>query len=161
MRRMLRRHLVTSLFALSLSLSASACGGGGGADETGKFVGAWTFQSGALAPMCLGSTLAPFDLAGLPVTFAKVDASTISLTINPQCSVKFTVSGDHATAPAGQMCTLDLGGTLGTQPIMVTKWTLALSGDQIDNDIAGSASICTAAGTALLVRGTSDAGAGG
>lgn len=160
MRRMLRRHLLTSLFALS-AVAVSCGGSGGGGDDTAKFVGAWTFQSGELAPMCLGSTLAPFELTGLPVTFAMVDVSTISLTINPQCSVKFTVSGSHATAPAGQMCTLDLGGSLGTQPIMITKWTLALSGDQIDNDIAGSASICTAAGTAVLARGASDAGAGG
>ncbi|HVX94101.1 MAG TPA: hypothetical protein VHK47_04235 [Polyangia bacterium] len=158
---MLRRHLLTSLFALSVVAVSCGGSGGGGGDGTAKFVGAWTFQSGELAPMCLGSTLTAFDLMGLPVTFAKVDASTISLTINPQCSVKFTVNGDHATAPAGQMCTLDLGGTLGIQPIMITKWTLALSGDQIDNDIAGSASLCTAAGTAVLARGTSDAGAGG
>jgi hypothetical protein len=157
MRAMLRKHVLTSVFGLScLSVLAASCGGGG--DGTTKFVGAWTFESGELTATCAIGAPPPFSLAGLPVTFARVDDSTISLTINTQCTVKFAVDGDHATAAANQMCTLDVG-SLGPQNIAVTKWTLSLSGDRIDNDIAGMASICTAAGTAVLVRGTPDAGA--
>jgi hypothetical protein len=159
MRHMPRKHLLTSLFALSLfSTLPASCGGGG--DQTTKFVGAWTFESGELAATCAIGSPPPFSLAGLPVTFAKVDDSTISLTINAQCTVKFAVDGNHATVAANQMCSLDVG-SLGPQNISIMKWTLSLSGDHIDNDIAGTASICMAAGTAVLVHGTPDASAGG
>jgi hypothetical protein len=62
------------------------------------------------------------------------------------------------TVEPKQTCTLDVGA-LGPQTVAIDKWTLALSGDQIDNDIAGSIFICTASGTAVLVRGGSDGGA--
>jgi hypothetical protein len=40
MRRMLRRHLLTSLFALSVVAVSCGGSGGGGGDGTAKFVGA-------------------------------------------------------------------------------------------------------------------------
>jgi hypothetical protein len=118
-------------------------------------------MSGQLTPTCLTMALSPFDLTGLNVTFAKVDDSTISLTANAGCVVHFHVSGNQATVAASQTCALDVGGALGMQSIAITKWTLTLSGDHMDADIAGTASICTAAGTAVLVKGVSDAGVGG
>jgi hypothetical protein len=148
--------LFVSLVSLTL---APSCGGGG--DQTTKFVGQWTFASGTLTPVCPVAGLPNFDLKGLNVTFQKVDNSTISLTLNTTCVVKFTVSGSKATAVAGQMCGLDLGAPLGMQSIAVTTWTLSLVGDHIDATIAGKASICSAMGTATLVRGTTDGGVGG
>jgi hypothetical protein len=111
--------------------------------------------------MCLLAGLPPYDLTGLNVSFTKVNDSTISLTINAGCAVSFQVSGNQATAAAGQMCALDLGPPIGMQSIMITTWTLALSGDHIDAAIAGAAVGCKAAGTGVLVRGTSDGGTGG
>jgi hypothetical protein len=156
---MLGRRLPSTLsilFVTSLLTLAPSCGGGG--DQTAKFVGPWTFSSGALMPMCKAITGVPtFNLAGLNVTFDKVDNSTISLTLNTGCVVKFKVSGSKATAEAGQMCALDLP-TLGPVSVGIQTWTLTLTGDHIDNTIAGVALVCTATGTAVLVRGTTDAG---
>src|SRR5260221_5382678 len=100
----------------------------------------------------------PFSLTGLRVVFTKADDSTISLGIGAACTVKFKVSGDRATVESNQTCTLDVGA-LGPQTVAIDRWTLALSGDQIDNDIAGSILTCTASGTAVLMRGGSDGGA--
>jgi hypothetical protein len=140
---------------LALAVTPS-CGGGGG-DQTVKFLGTWTFSSGQLTPMCALITT-PFSLTGLPVVFTKVDDSTISLGIGAACTVKFKVAGGKATVEPKQTCTLDVGA-LGPQTVAIDKWTLSLSGDQIDNDIAGSILICTASGTAVLMRGGFDGGA--
>jgi hypothetical protein len=135
---------------------APSCGGSGG-DQTVKFLGAWTFSSGQLTPMCALITT-PFSLTGLPVVFTKDDDSTISLGIGAACTVKFKVAGAKATVEPNQTCTLDVGA-LGPQTVAINRWTLTLSGDEIDNDIAGSILICTASGTAVLMRGGPDGGA--
>jgi hypothetical protein len=137
---------------------APSCGGGSAGDQTTNFVGAWTFKSGALTPICPIPGLSPFDLTGLNLTLTKVDDATISLKINAACDVHFRVSGASATALPAQTCTLDLGGALGPQSVAVTSWTLKIVGDEIDCTIAGRASLCSASGTAVLVRGTTDAG---
>jgi hypothetical protein len=147
-----------ALAALLSSTLAASCGGGGG-DQTKSFVGPWTFASGALVPMCGAIQGVPtFNLAGLNVTFAKLDDSTISLMLGSGCAVKFHVSGSMASAASGETCTLDVGPPLGQTSIAITKWTLALTGEHIDAMIAGTAFPCTATGTAVLVRGTTDAG---
>jgi hypothetical protein len=157
----LRSRLVFSLIALA-SAAAPSCGGGGGGDQTTNFIGAWRFSSGQLATTCLGSPMAPLDLTGGPVTITKVDDGTIMLTLTgTACMVKFHVSGNQGSAPPNQLCPLDLGGSLGMQSITFTKWALSLSGDNIDNDITGTASVCMASGTAVLMRDTPDAGTGG
>jgi hypothetical protein len=157
----LRARLVFALLALA-SATTTSCGGGGGGDQTTNFTGAWRFSSGQLAPICLGSPLAPLDLTGGPVTITKVDDGTIVLTFtNTACMVKFQVSGNQGSAPPDQLCALDLGGSLGMQTITITKWTLSLSGDHIDNDVSGTASVCVASGTPVLVRDTPDAGTSG
>jgi hypothetical protein len=155
-RTLLSAVLLTSVVAL---MAIPSCGGGGG-DQTVKYVGTWTFSSGELTPTCtLLAGVKPFSLAGLTVMFAKVDDGTISLGIGAACTVKFKVSGTNATVEPMQTCTLDVGAPLGTVMVGIQSWTLTLSGDQIDNMIAGSvAGICTASGTAVLERGASDAG---
>jgi hypothetical protein len=146
------------LAALLAFVAAPSCGGGSAGDQTTNFVGPWTFQSGALTPVCPIPGLSPFDLTGLNLTLTKVDDATISLKINAACDVHFRVSGTSGTALPGQTCALDLGGALGMQSVAVTSWTLKIVGDEIDCTIAGKASICSASGTAVLVRGTTDAG---
>jgi hypothetical protein len=148
------------LALLAALAAAPSCGGGDGGDQTAKFVGAWTFQSGELTPVCVIGALMPFSLAGLNVSFTKIDASTLSLMINAACNVHFHVNGSKATVAANQTCTLDVGGAFGMQMVGIKTWTLTLSGDHIDNTIAGNVAgdVCTATGTGVLVRGTSDAG---
>ena len=151
---------VSTLFALTTVMLAPACGGGGGGDQTTKFVGAWTFASGELTPTAGCPISAPFSLKGLSVVFAKVDDSTISLGIGTACTVKFKVSGANATVEPKQTCTLDVGA-LGPMSVAIVTWTLALSGDQIDNTIEGSIFVCEASGTAVLTRGAPDGGTHG
>jgi hypothetical protein len=134
------------------ALAASSCGGGGGGDQAAKFVGAWTFASGALTPMCPVPGLQPLDLTGGPVVFEKVDDATLSATFNATCNITFRASGNTAMAAPGQSCTLDLGAPLGPQTIQITTWTLTLAGDRINCTIAGSGSVCTAMGTGVLAR---------
>jgi hypothetical protein len=147
----------STFFALTTLMLTPACGGGGGGDQTTKFVGPWTFSSGELTPTAGCPISTPFSLKGLPVTFAKVDNSTISLGIGTACTVKFTVSGANATVEPKQTCTLDVGA-LGPMSVGIDTWTLALTGDQIDNTIEGSILICKASGTAVLTRGVPDGG---
>ncbi|HTA19006.1 MAG TPA: hypothetical protein VK989_06920 [Polyangia bacterium] len=138
---------------------APSCGGGGSGDQTTKFVGPWTFSSGELTPTATCPITTSFALKGIAVTFAKVDDSTISLGIGAACTVKFTVTGAKATVEPNQTCTLDFGAPLGAVAVAVKTWTLALSGDTIDNMIVGVAGgFCTASGTAVLTRGAPDAG---
>jgi hypothetical protein len=151
---------VFSLLALAFA-AAPSCGGSGGGDQTTNFIGAWRFSSGQLAATCLGSPQAPFDLTGGPVTITKVDDGTITLTLtDTACMVKFQVSGNQGSAAPNQLCTIDVGGSLGMQTITITKWTLSISGDHVDNDITGTASVCMASGTGVLMRDTADAGKG-
>jgi hypothetical protein len=157
--RSLPLALVVSLALGALVLSS--CGGNSG-DQTTSFVGPWTFSSGTLTPNCpiLGASAPPnFDLAGLNVTFAKVDDTTIRLTLNVSCVVNFNVSGGKGTVAANQACALDVP-KLGMVSVAITSWTLTLTNDHIDCTIAGSAesNLCTAIGTATLVRGTTDGG---
>jgi hypothetical protein len=145
---------------LVVALGAQSCGSSASGDQTTKFVGSWAFSSGSLSPTCIGQQISSFDLTGLPVEFTKVDDATISLAIGTGCTLMFHASGNSASVEAGQTCTLDLGDPLGMQSIMVTKWTLVVSGDEIDATIAGTASVCTAAGTGVLARRATDGGAG-
>jgi hypothetical protein len=148
--------LLVSLAALA---AAPSCGGGSPAPQTDKFVGVWTFQSGMLTPMCPIAGVMPVSLVGLPVTFAQLDSTTLSLTLNASCVIHLKVNGATATVAAAQTCSFDVAG-LGPTAVDITTWTLALSGDHIDNTIAGQvmAGFCTASGTGVLVRGTGDAG---
>jgi hypothetical protein len=160
----LTRRSLRALLSLSMGLALAAapsCGGSSGGDQTTKFSGAWTFKSGSLTPTCPIPGLSPFDLTGLNVAFTKVDDSTIALMINTACNLHFHAADTKATVLANQTCALDLGGALGMQNIMITSWTLSLAGDEIDCTLSGRASLCTAAGTGVLVRGTTDAGDGG
>jgi hypothetical protein len=155
----LRARFVSPLLSLAFAAVVPSCGGGGGGDQTTNFIGAWQFSSGQLAATCLGSPQTPVDLTGGPVTITKVDDATITLTLtNTACVVKFQVSGNQASAAPNQLCPIDAGSAVGMQTITITKWTLALSGDHIDNDVTGTVSVCVAAGTGVLVRDAATSG---
>jgi hypothetical protein len=154
---MTKTVLKLALLAVATILTAPACGSP--ANRTADFVGPWTFSSGVLTPVCTLSSvmLQPLSLQGLPVTFTKVDDSTISLeTGTAGCTVLFSVSGGTATAKPGQTCMLDVP-TLGPTSVGITSWTLTLSGDQIQSMLSGAVVICTASGAGVLVRGGGDA----
>jgi hypothetical protein len=151
-------------FAFALA-GLSACGGGGGSgDQTAKFVGSWTFQSGMLTGTCpavpgLGGS---FPLAGLGAALMKVDDSTVELVASggSVCKVKFQISGDKATAPSGQTCSIDTKTALQEVLIGVDSWTLTVAGDTLASDTKGSfLAGCTASGSGVLVRATGDGGA--
>jgi hypothetical protein len=153
----LRTRFVFKLLVVAFAAAAPSCGGGGGGDQTTNFGGAWRFSSGQLTATCPGLSLAPFDLTGGPVTITRVDDGTIMLTLTgTACMVKFQVSGNQGNAAPNQICPLAVGGS--TQSLTITRWTLSLSGDHIDNDITGSASVCMASGTGVLMRDTPDSG---
>jgi hypothetical protein len=152
--RSIRFAIVTSLAFGALTLSSC----GGSSDQTTSFVGPWTFASGTLTPTMCPFAVPSFDLAGLNVDFTKVNDSTIRLTLNAGCVVDFNVSGGKGTVAANQTCGLDVGPPLNMVAVSIQTWTLSLMNDHIDCTIAGSASICSAIGTATLVRGTTDGG---
>jgi hypothetical protein len=152
--------LPRTMLAVALSLVA-ACGGGGvSGDQTTKFAGAWTFQSGSLTPMCgAGFTVPPFALTGLTMTLTKVDDSTVEVVVGSAgCTLTFKVAGDVATANPGQTCKLDVPALGGPQTISVTSWTLKRVNDQLTTDISAAVLVCTATGSGVLVPATSDAG---
>ena len=147
-----------------IGLAALAvCGGGGcGSSKTGAehFAGTWTY-AGMIAANCSGLTVAPLDLTGDTTVITATDASHLSVALGSLCTVKFDVDGFTATAPSGQSCTFDLGGTIGQQSVTITKWTLTSTGtDTVTSDFNGAVFVCTASGAGTLTRegdgGTTD-----
>jgi hypothetical protein len=156
MRRMtsgLRTFVAVAVVGLGLSLGAGGCDSGG-AD---KFVGMWTY-TGVINPNCLGTPVDPIDLTGETVTIMSTDSSHVSVALGTLCTVTFNVDGSTATAGAGQTCSFDIPG-IGPATVMISRWTLTLSGDTITSDFASAVLICTPSGTGTLTR-QSDAGAG-
>jgi hypothetical protein len=150
---------LTLLTALSAAALTVGCGSSSSTttDDAAPFAGAWSFNPGTAA--C--ATGISFPITGLAVTVTEVSKTMITLSAGSTCAINFTVSGATATAAAGQSCTL--ATPAGAQTIMVSSWTLAISGAQITNTAAGTATICgggiTVTGT--LVKGTADSGSAG
>ena len=149
---------VIFLATLSAATLTAGCGSSSSSDDAAKFAGAWMFNPGTAT--CTASST-PFSITGLAVTLTEASATSITLSAGATCSVNFTVSGATATAGAGQSCTLSTPA--GPQTIMVDSWMLAISGAQITNTAAGTATICGGAitVTGTLVKGTPDAGSAG
>ena len=120
-------------------------------DPAAAFAGAWTFGSGSIQPMCNISGITPFDLTGDTLTVIRVDATHVATTLTGtgvMCDVNFTVSGTCVvTAP------VTIGGTQMNIPvnIIISTWTLSLSGDTLSMAMTGTAtaeSLLTCAPTA-------------
>jgi len=148
----LRAFAIVAVVGLGLGLGAGGCGGGG-AD---KFVGTWTY-AGAINPNCLGTPADPIDLTGQTVTIMSTDSTHVRVVLGTICTVTFEVDGSTATAGANQTCMFDIPN-VGPATVMITKWTLMVSGDTIASDFTSSVLICAPSGTGTLTRQT-DAGA--
>src|SRR5438045_6256475 len=121
-RRRSLQGFICGLAALALAAGGVACSG----SKTGSehFVGTWVY-AGMIEPNCgSGSTVAPVDLTGYSTMITAIDSSHITVALGTVCTVRFDVDGFMATAQSGQSCTFDLGGTLGKQPVTITRWTL-------------------------------------
>jgi hypothetical protein len=172
----LTKSSIARLCGLALGGLLAGCGssGSGGGDATAHFVGTWTYSSGSIEPNCNIQGIPPFDLTGDTMTVTKVNGNTVATTLKGtgvMCNVNFTVSGDVATAVAGQSCAVSTTVTIGTPMtiavnIMITTWTLTVSGNTLSMAMTGTASAeggvltCTptASGTASK---PADGGAGG
>jgi hypothetical protein len=158
------RHATMGRF-LALVLLAGGCGSSS-TDQTSKFVGTWTFDTGSADATCMGLGNFSIPLAGLSGTITRVDDSHIQLAASTpcgpgSCTIKYSVSGMTATAESGQMCSLPvqaLGGSC--QAIAISSWTMTLSGSTLSASIMGTALVCTATGTGTLtMHPPSDGGA--
>lgn len=96
----------------TLTLAAAGCGGGGASLDT--FVGMWKYTAGTLTTTCMGSSRTD-QLTGNE-TITKGSSSDLVLSgslFGTGCPVKLNVSGDTASATAGQTCTvMDASGTI-------------------------------------------------
>jgi hypothetical protein len=150
MRRMtsgLRSLAVVVVVLAGLALGVTGCDDKGGAD---KFVGTWTY-AGAINANCIGTPVDPIDLTGETVTITSTDSTHVSVALGTLCTVTFNVDGSTATAAAGQTCSFNIPG-IGPATVMITKWTLTVSGETVNSDFASSVLICTPSGTGTLTR---------
>lgn len=171
----LTKSSIARVCGLAVGVLLAGCGSSGsGGDATAPFVGSWTYSSGSIQPNCNIQGIPPFDLTGDTMTVTKVNGNTVATSLKGNgvmCNINFTVSGDVATAVAGQTCAVSTTVTIGTPMtiavnIMITTWTLTVSGDTLSMAMTGTASAeggvltCnpTASGTASK---PADAGAGG
>jgi hypothetical protein len=148
-----------------LALATASCGSSSSSNPD-SFVGAWTFQSGSIVPNCAGITLSDIDLTGDAVTITKVDSTHVAMVVaatGAMCNVRFTVSGDTATADAGQTCAISDSGYSAT--LNVSRWTLSMASGTITMSMSGTASVsiisCAPTSTGTMVRGGSDAAQAG
>ena len=154
------RRMTTGLrwlgLVVGMAIGAAACSSsGGGAD---KFVGTWSY-AGAITPNCTGFDIAPIDLTGDTVVITATDASHLNVALGTYCTVTFNANGTTATTASNQTCTFPIPG-FGSQPVMITSWTLTLAGDNTlaSNFMGMAAGLCMPSGTGTLTR-QSDAGA--
>lgn len=135
-----------------LAAGAAGCGQKGGAE---KFVGTWTY-AGSINPNCMNA--AAIDLTGDTVTITSTDSTHLVIYLGDFCVVNFNVDGSTASAAPGQSCSFDIP-MLGPQSVMITKWTLTVSTDDVlTSNFTGSILICAPTGTGTLTR-VGDAGA--
>jgi len=139
-----------------------ACSSSTGSGNAAAFVGTWTYDTGTVTPMncmVLGQTVPSLDLTGDTVTISQgADSAHIQFVAGTACMINFSLSGDIATATAGQTCTIPVSGVSAV--ITITAWTLTLSGNSLATSFSGTAPFgtsCTASGTGNLSRPATDA----
>jgi hypothetical protein len=160
------RHLTTTLPLLALTFGVMAAGcGSSSSDDAAKFVGTWTFDSGSVAATCpapLPSLSVP--LMSLTETITRTDATHVKLEAGgASCAITFMVSGMTATAAAGQTCVLNTPTLpVPTVSVVISTWTLMLSGTALSQSIAGTAlGACATAGSGSATQHpATDGGAG-
>ena len=153
------RAALAEVSAVAVAVAALALGAGcsssGPKAGTDKFVGAWTFDSGALVASCailptpFTSTLNGQTLT--LVTGTKSDlVSTLETTMGT-CTLMLTVSGTVASANAGQSCTfmVTLAGNTVPVTVDITTWTVTLNA----TDETKMTTAATAVGNGGLANG--------
>jgi hypothetical protein len=161
----MRAPLLISLALVLMAGCSSSGNPGSSGPSADSYVGTWTFQSGSINPGCPASLNVPsIDLTSQPVSISKVDSTHIAMMIaatdqSVMCDVNFTVNGSTATAASGQTCAIKASGITAT--VMVTSWTLTLSGSTIDMSMMGTANAivtCNPTSTGTLTKTGGDAG---
>ena len=116
---------------LALSLSGFACGGQPAApDDTTRFVGRWTYQSGsAIVVDCPNAPQQTNDLSRVPdnqpayFTFTATAAGRLHEVDARGCQYDWAVAGDVATAASGQSCATFPDGRGGNRVVHLASGT--------------------------------------
>ncbi len=126
----------TSAGGGSNGTGGSNAAGGSSAAAADKFVGTWAYTSGSDNATCLGQMLMQARTGTATIT--KTSATTIVVVSGP-CTLTFDVSGNTATAQAGQTCPFSQSGVSGTGTI--SSFTLTASADGKTAHLAGMSSV--------------------
>jgi hypothetical protein len=128
-----------SIALLLSSLALAACGGPSPAATPdappSKFVGTWTYQPGsAIEAQCADASPQTIDLSDVPGTnkpgfFILTDSGEGALhEVDARgCQYDWSVSGDVASAAAGQSCSTFPDGRGGTRLVHMTQGTKSTS----------------------------------
>lgn len=104
-----------------------------------KFLGTWTYGTGATATTdCPGQTPST-DLSANTFTVTLKSGNTITLSAGAAlaCTIDFTVAGNTATVVPGQMCTVMQSGTTAT--VKPNKGGTFLTSDGMSAQLSASA----------------------
>ena len=155
-----------ALFLFGCGSSSTTAG-----DPAANFAGNWTFGSGSIQPMCNIAGISPVDLTGDTLSIIRVDPTHVSTSLTGSglmCNVDFTVTGSTATAASGSTCVVivPVGGMNFTVNIVITSWTLTVSGDALSMAMNGTATAdnilsCTPTADGMATRVSDDGGTGG
>src|SRR5215472_4307221 len=122
----------TALVTAWLLSSSLACSSSGSTpDETSKFVGTWTYLPGSeIVATCAGGATQTIDLSKLPpqnqpgfFAFSSIGSASLHEVDGRGCQYDWNVSGDVATAAAGQSCATFPNGRGGNLLVHMTSGT--------------------------------------
>jgi hypothetical protein len=136
---------LAAYWALGLGAGAPARANGAAA----RFFGDWIYRAGTTTRACPGERATDAPPEGDVVISAGQAANALTVTEPGACALRFTVSGDVATAVAGQTCA---GGDGGGGLITFTEmtWTLRLSkdGETLSESLSAREALAPARGPA-------------
>jgi hypothetical protein len=120
---------VFSAWLLSFSVACSSSGPP--TDETSKFAGTWTYLAGsAIVADCAGAPTQTIDLSKVPpqnrpgfFTFSPTGGTSLHEVDARGCQYDWSVSGDVATAMAGQSCATFPDGAGGNRLVHLVSGT--------------------------------------
>jgi hypothetical protein len=101
--KFLARGAAAGLLGLMM---ASGCGDDPVAGDPTKFIGTWTVSTGQATATCAGVAI-PLNLAGEVITISPGVTSPL-IALYKGCTIAFDITGNTATAQAGQMCDMNL-----------------------------------------------------
>jgi len=117
----------------ALLVSMLGCGGGGAAIDPKAFVGTWEYAGGSVDNQCPWTGVEPTEeLTGQREIFSKgTDAALVQARRKTNCMFKLSISGNSATAVAGQTCMDTIATSQGDFPatFTVTSETFVVTGD--------------------------------